>query len=675
METPVLPITELDQFVVFGLGSLGQHCVIALKEFDVKVIAIAHSRPSEWEIPNLEDLLDQLLIGDYLQDRILKQAQIDQCRAALLVTNNERINTEIALAIRQLNPYTRLVVSSGKENLNRLLSEQLGNFIAFESTQLPVQAFAIAALGTDILGIFNIDHQWLRVVKEKINLTHPWCNNYRISEINHRTRQVINYYSSSNPSFQEFYQWKPEQLIKENDTIFYLEIADYFFSHQRQIMNKKSSKKEVNKIFNYKIYWDKLQHKIQYFLQLTWLQQLRKIAIISSIIVIFLLIIGTLLFYDYYPQTTLISAFYATIILLLGGYGDLFGDFQQIPFIPWWLQLFALLLTLIGTAFIGVLYALLIERLLYSKLEFIKSRPPFPEQDHVVLIGLEKVGQKIAKFLQELNQPLIGVSLNNNYDNLSSSEIPLIQGESTEINKILTNINMQKAKSIIISTDDEILNLEIALMIKKINDQIPLVIRSTGQRLTQNSTHFLPESQVLSVHSIMAEAFAGAAFGENIISLFRLNNQTILVTEYQIEKDDTLNDFLLVEIAYGYSVIPILYQHPHSSAIFMPSHDLRLSIGDRLIVLATIEGLKRVEIGEISPKNWYLKVEKAKNSEAIFEGANIIARISGTSLNDARNLMNNLPNTLKIPLYENQGKKLVQLLHKVQVTANLSFKN
>ncbi len=668
-------MSELDQFIIFGLGSLGQHCVIALKEFRVKVIAIALTRPAEWEIPNLEDLLEQLLIGDYLEHRLLKQAQIEKCRAALLVTNNEKINLEIALAIRQINPYTRLVVRSGKTNLNLLLSEQLGNFIAFESTELPAQAFAIAALGTDILGIFNIDHQWLRVIKEKINLTHPWCNNYRINEINHRTRQIINYSSISNPVFQEFYQWKPEQIIREGDIIVYVEIADYFFSNQRQIINKKIENQKINPLFSYQKTWQKLQNKLQYFWQLSWQQQLRKVAVFCSIIVICLLIIGTFLFDNYYPETTLISAFYATAILLLGGYADLFGDFTEIPLIPWWLQLFALFLTLAGTAFIGVLYALLIEGLLYSKLEFMKPRPPLPKQDHVILIGLGKVGQQIAKFLQELKQPLLGVVINSNFDNFILPEIPLIQGKSTEIKKILTNLNMQKAKSIIISTDDEMLNLEIALMIKKINDQIPLVIRSTGQRLTQNLTHFLPESQVLSVHSIMAEAFAGAAFGENIISLFRLNNKTILVTEYHIEKADTLNGFLLVEIVYGYGVIPILYQHIHSCAIFMPSHDIRLTIGDRLIVLATIEGLKRVEIGEKSPKNWYLKVEKAKNSEAIFEGANIIVRIVGVSLNEARNLMNNLPNTLQIPLYENQGKRLVQLLHKVQVTANLYFQN
>jgi hypothetical protein len=39
-----------------------------------------------------------------------------------------------------------LIVRSAKQNLSELLAQGLGNFIAFEATQLPAPAFAIAAL-------------------------------------------------------------------------------------------------------------------------------------------------------------------------------------------------------------------------------------------------------------------------------------------------------------------------------------------------------------------------------------------------------------------------------------------------------------------------------------------------------------------------------------------------
>lgn len=75
------------KFLVCGLGSLGQHCVAALQEFGVSVIAI-ESRPDQnWEIPNLPELVSDLIVGDCRDEHILKQAHIEQCRTAIIVTS------------------------------------------------------------------------------------------------------------------------------------------------------------------------------------------------------------------------------------------------------------------------------------------------------------------------------------------------------------------------------------------------------------------------------------------------------------------------------------------------------------------------------------------------------------------------------------------------------------
>jgi hypothetical protein len=68
---------------------------------------------------------------------------------------------------------------------------------------------------------------------------------------------------------------------------------------------------------------------------------------------------------------------------------------------------------------------------------------------------------------------------------------------------------------------------------------------------------------------------------------------------------DTLNGLLLSEIAYGYQVVPLLHQRVNQKYPRpMPSDDVRLVVGDRLIVLATIDGLKRIERGELGDRTW-----------------------------------------------------------------------
>ena len=125
----------------------------------------------------------------------------------------------------------------------------------------------------------------------------------------------------------------------------------------------------------------------------------------------------------------------------------------------------------------------------------------------------------------------------------------------------------------------------------------------------------LPRAQILGTYPLAAEVFAGAAFGENIINLFRLNNRTILVTEYQIEAGDTLNGLLLEEVAYGYGVVPILHQRPPYPSLLMPAAEICLKIGDRLVVLATIEGLQWIEIGKKHPHIGRFRGERGRSHE------------------------------------------------------------
>jgi voltage-gated potassium channel Kch len=214
-------------------------------------------------------------------------------------------------------------------------------------------------------------------------------------------------------------------------------------------------------------------------------------------------------------------------------------------------------LTIIGTAFVGVLYASLTEALLSAKFQLVRTRPAIPQKEHLVIVGLGKVGQQVANYLKQVQQPQVGITFNPDFDRSILPDIPLIIGNLKES---LTRANVNTAKSIIVTTDNEMLNLEIALMTRLINPQSRLVIGAYRKGLSERLTHLLKNAQVISSYSVAAEAFAGAAFGENILSLFRQQNKTVLVTEYKIEDNDTLNSLLIAEVAYGYDVVVIFYQ-------------------------------------------------------------------------------------------------------------------
>ena len=199
-----------------------------------------------------------------------------------------------------------------------------------------------------------------------------------------------------------------------------------------------------------------------------------------------------------------------------------------------------------------------------------------------------------------------------------------------------------------------------------------LAIRTFDPHFSDNLAQILPYVKVLCANAIAAEAFAAAAFGENVLNLLRLNQQTVLVTEYQVDAGDTLSGLLLAEVSYGYGAVPILYQKSsRQTAKLMPSDDIRLESGDRLTVLATIDSLQQIERGERLPRHWQVQVEKVLSQGAMFEGARVITQISGCSIKAAQELMHHLPGVLYLPLYKHQAQRLVRELSKSQVLASL----
>jgi Trk K+ transport system NAD-binding subunit len=663
-------------FLVCGLGSLGQFCVSVLKEFGVSVSAITLTQPTSWELPNLPDLLEDLLMGDCRQADLLEPAGVKNCRAVLLVTSDERVNIEAAFEVRLLNPTVRIIVRSAKENLNELVAEKLGNFVAFEATQLPTAAFAIAALNSEVRGFITLEESLLQVIKVPIDANHRWC--YRaLHELNSQTRRVLSYIPVGAQSPIEFHQLNPDTQVQPGDQIAYVEIADTFA--KTGLQTSQSATKITQKSDRALPIWQRwsriptnyLPKKIADFWSSSAQQQTRRVALVVGVMLLLLLILGTIIFQATQPNVRFSQAFYTAAVMLLGAEDTVFGAIKPGDEIPGWMRLMNVIYMLAGTAAIAVLYALLTETLLSAKFQLPKKRPAIPEQNHVVLVGLGRVGRRVATFLQQIKQPLVSIS-NTAVESTVLPLMPLIVGD---LATSLSKVNLETAKSIVVATDDEMTNLEIGLMAYRINPNCAVVIRTFDPHFSASIDRLLPYAKVLCVYDLAAEAYVAAAFGENILSLMRLNEQTVLVTEYTITEDDTLQSRLLSDIAYGYGVVPILHQRYAQDARLMPLDDSKAEVGDRLVVMATIDGLQRVERSDLLPRTWTVHIERALSQDAVFDGANAIARISDCSIQLARELMNELPAVLPIPLYHHQALRLARELRKCQAIAQAVQRN
>jgi Trk K+ transport system NAD-binding subunit len=231
---------------------------------------------------------------------------------------------------------------------------------------------------------------------------------------------------------------------------------------------------------------------------------------------------------------------------------------------------------------------------------------------------------------------------------------------------------VEAARSLMALTDDEVANLAVTLAARRKGPRCTLVLRSDDVHFSENVAKLVPGVRALGVYGPAAEAFAAAAFGENVFGLTHLDDRTVLVVEYEVERGDTLEGRLVGEAAYGYGLVPLLLARGRGTgAEPFPSDDLRLELGDRLTVLATVEALRDVEHGRAQARRFEVHLEAALSKEAAFDGAMIVARVTGCEVAHARAVLSALPVRLDVLLYEPQARRLVRELAKVRVTARV----
>jgi Trk K+ transport system NAD-binding subunit len=236
----------------------------------------------------------------------------------------------------------------------------------------------------------------------------------------------------------------------------------------------------------------------------------------------------------------------------------------------------------------------------------------------------------------------------------------------------LRDVNLPRARSLIVLTDDEVANLEIALEAKMIHPQCRLVLRMDDPAFSGSVSQLVPGAQAFGTYAVAAEAFTAAALGETVHGLLHLDGETVLVIEYAVAAGDTLAGRRLAEIAYGYGLVPISHQRAgREQTELLPSEDLDVLAGDRLIALATSEGVRRVEQGRLRPRAWRVRVDSAWTRESLFDATMAIARVSGCEIATARALMSQLPGTLDVAMYRHQAVRLVRELHAAGCRASL----
>ncbi|HEY2981188.1 MAG TPA: NAD-binding protein [Anaerolineales bacterium] len=213
---------------------------------------------------------------------------------------------------------------------------------------------------------------------------------------------------------------------------------------------------------------------------------------------------------------------------------------------------------------------------------------------HCILVGLGHLGYRIAQKLNEMGESVAVIELNPKADTFSAVQklgIPVIQDDATR-DSVLLAANVAEARTIILASQDDSMNLQIALKARHLNPRIQVVIRIFDEDFAR-ALHEQFGFTALSATEMAAPVFAAAAAGADVTHPISVEGQQLSLARLTIKPGATLASKTVGYVEDNYHLNIILLRHDGQSEMH-PTDSRPLSGGDTLAVIGGPDELNRL---------------------------------------------------------------------------------
>ena len=150
-------------------------------------------------------------------------------------------------------------------------------------------------------------------------------------------------------------------------------------------------------------------------------------------------------------------------------------------------------------------------------------------------------------------------------------------------------------------TDNELANLEVALLSRELNPQQRVVVRMADPHLAKTLREAANVRLAFSTSTLAAPAFVAALFGDRVQNILLIHGQVLAAVDLVVQADDpTMAGQTMRALAVDYRLLPITLR-PEGQTLLAHPAEYRLRPGDRVTVLVALPDLARLLRRERAP--------------------------------------------------------------------------
>jgi len=216
-------------------------------------------------------------------------------------------------------------------------------------------------------------------------------------------------------------------------------------------------------------------------------------------------------------------------------------------------------------------------------------------RNHFVVIGVGKVGYQVIKALIELRESVVAIEMASGsalLGELFDKGVPVVQGNA-RMASTLEQAGVRHARAVLVTTSDDLTNLDAAITAREINPAAKIVIRLFDETLATKVAGALA-MPTISTSQVAAPAFIAAATGRKIYQGFQLAGQYVHLTDITIHPTGRLVGRTVGDIQTD-KRINVVMQQGSSGVHVNPDPYIPLEPGDTILVIAPMDALLTLE--------------------------------------------------------------------------------
>ncbi len=232
----------------------------------------------------------------------------------------------------------------------------------------------------------------------------------------------------------------------------------------------------------------------------------KKTSLIRKMVYAFMgIMLAAVTYFHFLENLSWLDALYFVVVTAATvGYGDI-----NLHYASDVSKVVGILLILTSTIFIWMIFSLTIDLLLKKQIQLALGRKKYTIKNHIIVCGLGRLGYFIVEELLRRNEKVIIIEQNENskhidYFRQAGADIYIGDGR---LAKVLTDVNVAKARALIAVINNDTINLEVGLNARLLKSDLRLILRIFDETMSEKIKDYLNIHLTLSASAIADDKF------------------------------------------------------------------------------------------------------------------------------------------------------------------------